>query len=159
MLSHFLEKNFCIIFAILIVFVFVCLYFSCLSAQEAAMSQWGPPLVNNIQRCIETTQDTLTLNCHAVTAIADKSISLPQQTFFWYLCFCFCLYLLNTQLSRCPSKCWRECICVVSTARRSETITQRSGGARWTHSAILLTYHPHDCQHTLCTWYGIINHQ
>ena len=78
------------------VFVFLCLYFSCLSAQEAAMSQWGPPLVNNIQRCIETTQDALTLNGHAVTAIADKSISLPQQPFFWYLCFCFCLYLLNT---------------------------------------------------------------
>ena len=63
-----------------------------------------------------------TLNCHAVPANADESVS-------------------------------------VSLARRSETITQRPGGARWTHSAILLTYHPHDCQHTLCTWYGIINHQ
>ena len=63
-----------------------------------------------------------TLNCHAVPANADESVS-------------------------------------VSLARRSETITQRPGGARWTHLAILLTYHPHDCQHTLCTWYGIINHQ
>ena len=76
-------------------FVFVCLYFSCLSAQEAAMSQWGPPLVNNIQRCIETTQDALTLNGHAVTAIADKSISLPQQPFSG-ICVSVSVYICST---------------------------------------------------------------
>jgi len=86
-------KFFCIIFAILV--VFVCLYFSCLSAQEAAMSQWGPPLVNNIQRCIETTQDALTLNCHAVTAIADKSISFTT----FYLVFVFLFLFISAQHS------------------------------------------------------------
>jgi len=57
----------------------------------------------------------------------------------------------------CNTLVWQECDYTGVRVRRSETITQRTGGTRWAQSVILLTHHPRIIVNMRCALDIVVN--